>query len=351
MKNIAFRVDGGPTIGMGHLMRCLALATAFPDEVDIFFITKEEKSVEKLLQEYNINLITISSNLDYKEEIEKLKEIVIKYKLDTLITDSYQIDQNYLLELKKTVTKLISIHDFAPFVFPSDIMINGNIYAPSLDYHSLNGNTDFLLGTDYTLLREEFTNLSRQVIKDQVENILITFGGSDPLELTDRVLATLNQIDSNLIDQDKLHLDIVVGPGFSNLEKIIEEVQESKFEVALHFNITQISQLMLKSDLAISAGGSTLYELAATGTPAIVLLQADNQILAAQTMEEKGIIINLGFWDKTKEEKLVATLIDLMKKPKLRYQMSRKAQSLVDGQGIKRCVERILSDSVSNGCQ
>jgi len=336
MINIAFRVDGGYEIGMGHIMRSLALAQAFPQDINISFIIKEEESVIKLLEEYSFEIITIESNLTYKEEINKVQELIKNKQIDILITDSYQIRQDYLIEMKRIVDKLVTIHDFAPFAFPSDIVINGNVYAPKLDYKSTHGNMQFLLGTDYTLMREEFQDLPKREVNEEVENILVTVGGSDLLNLTPKIIKALDELD------EEPHIDIVIGSAFKNIDEIITEVRNSNLEINLHFNVRKMSKLMLKGDLAISSGGSTLYELAVTGTPAITLLQADNQILVAEAMEEAGVIINLGFGNEASIELLRNNIYKLFNNFKFRRQLIRKGQTIVNGQGVIRCVEIIM---------
>lgn len=348
MTKIAFRVDGGNKIGMGHLMRSLALANAFPEDIDIYFMIKREESVLKLLSQYRFKILEIGETLKKEEEINKVKELIRSNNIDILITDSYEIDQDYLIETKEIVKKLVTIHDFAPFAFPSDIVINGNIYAPWLDYRSLNGHTQFLLGTDYTLMREEFKNLPERKINKKVENILVTMGGSDKLNLTPKIIRVLNQLEedweqSECFNKDELHIDVVIGSAFANLEEIIAEVRKSSLEIDLHFNVKKMSSLMLNNDLAISAGGSTLYELAATGTPAVVLLQADNQVLVAEAMEKAGVIRNLGFGNCFKDDELKLYLKSLISDLKARINMSKRAQKLLDGKGSEKCKDVILS--------
>jgi UDP-2,4-diacetamido-2,4,6-trideoxy-beta-L-altropyranose hydrolase len=341
MIKVCFRVDGGKGIGMGHLMRSLALAKVFSEEVEIKFIIKEDKSALKLLKENKCEFITLPFNLDYNEEIERVKNSISNEKAEILITDSYKIDQNYLIEMKSVVKKLISIHDFAPFSFPSDIVINGNVYGDKLDYSSISKDTEFLLGTNYLLMRDEFQRLEERMVNQEISNILVTVGGSDPLNLTPKVINSLDILEKEL--KKSLHIDVVIGPSFNNIDKIIEMTRKNRLEISLHFNIRKMSRLMLESDLAITAGGTTLYELAATGTPAVVLLQADNQVLAAKEMERLGTIINLGFGNKVEIEKLAATLIEIAKNEAKRKKMSKVGQKLVDGYGATRCVERILN--------
>lgn len=299
---IALRVDGGKDIGMGHIMRTMALAKDLKkkqENKEVFYITKDDPTAVNKLKENDFEVLVIDKNLSYEKEIEKVQEIIKKKKVNKLITDSYEIDQNYLIEMRKVVDKLITVHDYAPFAFPSHVVINGNAYAEDLNYESYYGDTEFLLGTDYLLLREEFRNLPEIEVRDRVQNILVTVGGYDMRNLTPKIVRALNEldldgIDDQYIDKENLHIDVVIGPSFDNLDEIIEEVQKSILDISLNFNIKKMSKLMLKSDIAISSGGSTLYELAVTKTPVLVLLQAENQVRVAEKLEGKSIM-NLGF--------------------------------------------------------
>ncbi|RAK12630.1 UDP-2,4-diacetamido-2,4,6-trideoxy-beta-L-altropyranose hydrolase [Halanaerobium saccharolyticum] len=302
---MALRVDGGKDIGMGHIMRSMTLADDLKkdEEVErVFYITKNEPSAVKKLKENDFEVITIDKDLNYNEEIKEVKEIIKKEKVNKLITDSYDIDQNYLIEMRKVVDKLVTIHDYAPFAFPSHVVINGNAYADDLDYESLYGDTEFRLGTDYLLLREEFRNLPEIEVRDRVQNILVTVGGYDLRNLTPKIIEALNSIDfdeieDQYIDKENLHIDVVIGPSFDNVDHIVAKVVKCNLDISLNFNVKKMSKLMLKSDIAISSGGSTLYELAATKTPALVLLQAENQVRVADKLDDKSII-NLGFENK-----------------------------------------------------
>ena len=317
-------------------MRSLALAKAFPAGAEISFISKANPKVEDLITKSGYEIFTLEPDLDYQAELDKVKEIIKKNQVEILITDSYELEQSYLIELKEVVDKLISIHDFVPYAFPSDIVVNGNIYAPKLDYQSTTAKTDFLLGPKYTLMREEFQDLSRNTINKDIKSLLITVGGSDKLNLTPKIIKAVEGLEQDL------HLDVVVGPGFENTAEILNTTQDIDLEIALHFNVAKMSELMLANDIAISAGGSTLYELAATGTPALTLLQADNQIKVAQAMAEAGTIINLGFGDKVAGDELSAELKRLTNDFQKRKEMSVKGQNLIDGQGAERTADYIL---------
>ena len=304
-KIVALRVDGGKDIGMGHIMRTMTLASDLKkdEEVErVFYITKNKPSAVKKLKENDFEVIIIEKDLSYEDEIEQVKEIIKKEKVNKLITDSYEIDQNYLIEMRKVVDQLVTIHDYAPFAFPSHVVINGNAYAEDLNYESYYGDTEFLLGTDYLLLREEFRNLPEIEVRDKVQNILVTVGGYDLRNLTPKIIEALNSIDfdeieDKYIDKENLHIDVAIGPSFDNIDQIVAEVEKSNLDISLNFNVKKMIKLMRKSDIAISSGGSTLYELVVTKTPDLVLLQAENQVRVAEKLDGKSII-NLGFENK-----------------------------------------------------
>jgi len=325
-KIVALRVDGGRDIGMGHIMRTMALTNDLKKDEEVkrvFYITKNNLSAVNKLKENDFEVITIEKDLSYEEEIEKVKEIIKKEEVNKLITDSYDIDQNYLIEMRKVVDKLVTVHDYAPFAFPSHVVINGNAYAEDLDYESLYGDTEFLLGTEHLLLRDEFRNLPKIEVRDRVQNILVTVGGYDLRNLTPKIIEALNsidfdEIDDQYIDKENLHIDVVIGPSFDNLDQIIAELEQSNLDISLNFNVKKMSKLMIKSDIAISSGGSTLYELSATKTPALVLLQAENQIRVADKLDGKSIF-NLGFEEnilniKDRIKVLIKTKNELNKK-------------------------------------
>jgi spore coat polysaccharide biosynthesis predicted glycosyltransferase SpsG len=105
---------------MGHIMRSMALANDIKKDekvIRVFYITKNDLSTVNKLKENDFEVITIDKDLNYDEEIKKVKEIIINEKVNKLVTDSYEIDQNYLIEMRKIVDKLVTIHDHAPFLF------------------------------------------------------------------------------------------------------------------------------------------------------------------------------------------------------------------------------------------
>ena len=347
---VAFRADGGPQLGMGHIMRCLALAkamqeTAVKDKLtsaiatdnilETMFITAQNSAVSRLIAENSHKVIEIPENTA-EEQIAEVKEILEKHDTNIVITDSYSIDRDYLEQIGCGVDLVVSIDDLNQIIFPSDLVINGNVYAPSLDYQSVSPDIEFLLGTDYVLLRDEFAQKGYRSLKGEVKNVFVSVGGSDPLNLSPKIVQALGEAPCDF------EIKVIIGPGFQNLKKIAESAGKARKPVELLHNVKNIAALMMSSDLAVTAGGTTLYELSCTGTPAVVLLQADNQKTAAAEMARKGAVINLGMGDKVSVSGLVSTITEICSDWEKRREMSKKGQALVDGYGCRRCAHKIL---------
>jgi len=335
--NIAIRADGGQSIGMGHIMRCIALAQALQDKgCNIYFIAQPNDAVLNAIETYlnDARYIGIEKYNDLFEELDQIKDVASRYGIDALVVDHYKAGQNYLVEAKKEFVKLISIDDLNPFAFPSDIVINGNIYAPKLNYRSLCGNTKFLLGPRYIPMRKEFQNLPKRYVKDKVERILVTIGGSDAMGLTDKIVHVLDCLD-------KITIDVIMGAA-SRKNQTLEALSKEFSNIHLYSNVNNIVDLMIKADIAVSAAGSTLYELAACGVPTIALVQADNQVLNANAMEEEGCAINLGWGNKISDDQMFAAVAKLINDKSKRQCMATKGQMLVDGFGAVRCAEAIM---------
>lgn len=337
MTKIAIRADGGSRIGLGHIQRCLALSSQLQREkMEVLFITKRNDIVKEKVEQKGFKVAELKHNLNLEEDLRYTTEILKSNKIDVLITDSYEFDERYLTEVKKNIRMLVSINDLAEIAFPSDIVINQNIYAKELNYPSLTGKTKFLLGPQYALLRKEFANLGKRKINEKVQKALVTLGGSDCFNLTPKILNVLDTIEG------EFNITAVIGHFFNNISEIQSTVKKMSKKVELVYNSSQMVNLMLSSDMAITGGGTTLYELAATGTPALAFCLADNQVRNVKGMAKIGTIIDMGWGNEWKEERLYKEASELINSHLLRVKMSKSGQELVDGKGSLNCAKEIL---------
>jgi len=351
MKKIAFRVDAGPSIGSGHLMRCYALAEEFAKEhVNVSFITRFPEYIEDLISgEFDLlplgrdeEVDSDNKGWDYGNsgslewETDRLKNIIRNHAIEMLLIDSYNVNENYFIELKKFVPKLCYIDDLNRFKFAVDVIINGNVYADRFKYSSHLPNTKYLTGTEYTILRSEFKDIKPISITDLVERIIITLGGSDPLNQTRRIVDIINS-DRNLQEYE---YNVIIGKGFKKRDELMDCGGN---KIIFHENISNMAEFMLKSDIALCGGGGTLYEFARCGVPALAIIVAENQEMVVDSMYDLGCIDKIGWYNKATDNEIRNKLISLIQAPSVRRGLNENCQKLFDGLGAERAVREIMS--------
>lgn len=335
------RADANEKIGTGHVMRCLSIAGEFCKHgEEVTFIIADDRS-RNIIEEYNYSTICLNSdwnNLDL--EVETLIQIIKLHKIEVLLIDSYFVTERYLRALKQ-YTRLVYLDDLNTFIYPVDVLINYNIYATDFNYKKNYQNagveTAFILGCSYAPLRDEFSCV-RRTTNEKVSRILITSGGTDNYGIMNEILYTLvrkpwfQSVEYEII-MGRFHSDALLNSW------------NSYPNVHLLMNITNMSKYMSACDIAVTAGGITVYELCACGIPSILYTQADNQLEIAKSMSEKGLTPWVGDirTDKTKcVEQIIQHMENYRTNRKLREQTSKAMQSEIDGRGCSRLVRRLL---------
>lgn len=329
---IAIRVDMNNQIATGHLMRCLSIAEAlrFHNE-EVMFIVADEQPIEFLSQR-NFRYIVLNTQWNNMEsEVKELTKIIIDKNIDKLLIDSYQVTYKYLNEISN-ITKTIYIDDLGKFEYPVNTVICYANYWKKLGYDLNNTKTKYFLGTKYVPLRKEFWNIKNKHISDDVENVLIMTGGSDPYNIVGLMLCG--------IDRSKYKkIDVICGRYNSNYNDLVAGYRNES-NVSIHRNVSNMEDYMMNADIAISAGGTTLYELCACGIPTISYTFVDNQIDNAKQFDEDGLIRYAGDVRDGDIVKSINSILNKMKDDyKLRKDMSHRMQLCVDGRGTMRVAD------------
>ena len=334
---ILIRADANEQIGTGHVMRCLSIAKAFAKRgIESKFVVADERG-RLLIEQNGFSAICINSNWqDMESELNEFMKVIYELNVKNILVDSYYVTPKYLKILSERC-KVVYLDDMNRECYDVDTIINYNIYAKTYDYSGYNGTrTELLLNPQYTPLREEFEQCSRHKIK-KVTDIFVSAGGSDPERITERIMKSICQ------KMPDIYFHFIVGalnPRLNNIRKIADIVQNA----ILHINERNMSCLMEKCDIAISAAGTTLYELCATGVPTITYILADNQLVAAEQFEKQGIMLNAG--DCRGDSKFISRVEQLLKElcenKKMRIKMSERMESIIDGYGARRIVDALF---------
>lgn len=336
MKRIGIRADGSSHIGMGHIMRCLVICKEFiRRNIETIFLVKYDEKVIEILNTNKIKYEIVKSE-NLKDEAKIVCDCIKNLKLDAVLIDSYWISNKYLKEIYNHTNLLISIDDNNLYDYPSHIILNANIYAKDINYKLINPKTKLLLGCKYVILRGEFIEESPIIIKDKVKNILVTMGGSDINNYTPTVLESISKTDNQI--------NVIVGPQFQNIE-VIKDIALNNKNINLIYNPKSVKDIMKKNDIAISAAGTTTYELAVLGIPTILICQADNQENIVRKTNDLKMMINLGNFKNVKKEDIYNSLLYLINNKSKREDMSKRCIENVGRRGVINIVDEILKYS------
>ncbi|KGM96560.1 UDP-2,4-diacetamido-2,4,6-trideoxy-beta-L-altropyranose hydrolase [Clostridium botulinum] len=335
------RVDANEKIGIGHMMRCMAIAKeAMHQNKKCTFIVSDNKSKEEI-EKFGFSTICLNSKWnDMEYEIDILSNLISEYRVSVLIVDSYYVTKKYIEEIGQ-ITKFIYLGDLKYSVENLACLINYNNYYEKFNYDITfkNKNTILLLGMKFTPLREEFCNIkTRKSVKKNVSKILITTGGTDPNNMAGKLA---NYIVSN--DNHNISLDIVVGSLNKNL-RFLYNIEKEKSNIKLHIDTDNIAMLMSESDIAVSAGGTTLYELSACGVPTICYAFVDNQLDSINEFMKNEIMISVGDI-RGKESEVIKLIYEkicfLRENYGVRNNMTDKMYNLIDNKGCYRIIKHI----------
>jgi len=337
--NILFKVMGRPEIGLGHVMRSLELAHEIKKGMEgkIFFhCNNDPRVIEKIKNEYTVFLTV--ENMDVHEEIA---DKIMEYDIDILIID--QIDENIelcrLVKLKKPETMIAALDYFNYGNRYLDIIINLynhnlNISNPVKEFTG-----EYYEGIKYAIIRESFEKYrdKKKRIKDNVNEILITFGGSDMKGNTLKILNLLNKMNNTA------KVNTVIGPMFKNTNRIIK-ITENRDRYEIYQETENMEELIFTADLGFIGSGTTLLEFCALRTPAIVLPQNKREERFAELFEKNNAIRVLK--ENYTEEEKISLIKKIIGSKEIREEMSGYQKQLIDGKGAERIKKIIIQGKI-----
>lgn len=333
---ILFRADGNPQLGSGHIMRCLSLADAFRDmgQSSVFVIADD--CVQGSIHRRGYECRVLHTEYDRMEdELSALLPALWELQPHCAVLDSYFVTPRYMAAVKERAP-LMYIDDLNSFDYPADLVVNYTLYRDKLSYPP---DKRYLLGPQYAPLRQEFQDIPKRQAVDQVRNVLISTGGSDPEHVALECVRYLRECPP-----DGITYHVVLGAMNQDAAEI-KRIAAGGPHIALHQNVSDMRSLMLECDAAISAGGTTLFELCACGLPTVTYVLADNQIMNAASFEEAGLMLSAG--DIRKDGRFAACIFErlgaLIQDQPLRQRMTEQMQTLVDGRGAARLAQEILT--------
>jgi UDP-2,4-diacetamido-2,4,6-trideoxy-beta-L-altropyranose hydrolase len=334
MKQISalFRVEVSHRIGMGHLVRSLALAEELSrHDIDSFFILGEASTEHvRLVESKGFPAYKLRCSSGSLLDAAFTRSTAFHYQAKLCIVDGYRFHAGYYKALKKSNLLLAAIDDLGQRPLPVDLVINPNAGAECLSYPDAQRT---LQGARYAILRREFLGQKKLNDTHTLKRLLITFGGTDPERATEKILRAL--------PSTPLEVTAVIGGSYLGLAELKEAATQAGADghkVRILQGFQPLSPLMLEADLAISAAGGTLLELAYLEIPTLAFAVAANQVPGVTSLSSSGVLCYGGVWQEQRAETLKEKLSSF-----LTSKLPTQKAKLIDGKGAARITEVALS--------
>jgi UDP-2,4-diacetamido-2,4,6-trideoxy-beta-L-altropyranose hydrolase len=336
---LLFRADADSQMGVGHVMRCLALAQAWQDVGGraMFVMAAAPTALEERLQNERCEVQRISAQLGSPDDAHQAVQLAQQRAALWVVVDGYQFGAAYQQMIKEAGLRLLVFDDYGHAGrYSADLVVNQNLYASEQLYGRRAWYTRLLLGTTFVPLRREFMRWLtwKQEVPAVARRVLILTGGGDPGGVSLGLLEALEPLPG----LDGLEARLVIGPSYGGVEELERACQEARVPVRLERHVQDLAELMAWADVAIATGGVVSWELAFMGLPFLVVAAVDNQARVAESLSHAGIAISLGHAKELQTARVKSSLVALLCNPQLRGTMAARAHQLVDGHGAERLV-------------
>lgn len=329
---LVVRADGGPTIGYGHLVRTRALVEPVLENGGSAVVVTATLETARTVYPRAVDIIEIDSRSDPDQFVSALDSV----PADAVVADAYPVDTAYQRAVRDR-KPLAVVDDTADEPLCADLLVNGNLYARTLEYEYVGSPPKCLLGPEFVPLRREIREFAARdpPWRPDPERALITMGGGDTAELTPIVLDAFEGTD--------VAVDVIVGPGFNAAQE--SAIRQTASDLGTHVSVYRdpddLPERMFEADLAVCTASSTTYELLSLGTPLVCVAVADNQEPIVNALRSREVAIAL---DRQPTRAAFRDAIQaLLSDSAARREYRDKGRELIDGRGVYRIRSELLS--------
>ena len=334
---VAFRVEGEPNIGLGHVMRCMALAQSLVScgHNVLFFMSQRSQHFCGNRTDWQGEILAIPeaiADIDKTAELDWLITQCTDLRVDWLVLDGYQFDQAYCYAVQSNAFKFAVFDDMNNSgTLYADMVINGALNASLHSYQLTAPKALLAVGQGYQVLRQEFLQPMNKKWSDR-KSLTLMFGGSDPKGLTIMAIQSLYKVNASM------PITIITGAAFVGLNDLADLIKTSGLDITHLHDCQNMAAVLVKTKLALSAAGGSQFELLACATPSILVVVAENQKNASQDAASQGwcqVVNN----DELSADEWVEQCLSLWQQPELLNSMHQKALLYPAVDGAKNIVE------------
>jgi UDP-2,4-diacetamido-2,4,6-trideoxy-beta-L-altropyranose hydrolase len=343
MEVVVIRADASADIGGGHIYRCLTLAGALTGtNKEVHFICRQLNGhLAKLIEQrgFDVSLLPADNPIDELNDAIQCRELLEQLSPALIIVDHYQLSAQWHTVISPLTQQLVVIDDIANRPYNCDLLFDQSLartadeYAPWLTQRC----KTVITGAQHALLRAPFIELREQAkIKRstprKIENVLVAMGATDPQNVT---LTVLQQLTCN-----DWKINVVLTDKAKHLNSVRDFIAASPLNIDLLVNVSDMAALILESDIAIAAAGTSMLERCCLGLPSVIVCLADNQKHIAKAVAQShsaiGVIdINLI------SSKLSDVLHAFINDSSQYQQIASKAFAICNGEGSEHLTSLI----------
>jgi UDP-2,4-diacetamido-2,4,6-trideoxy-beta-L-altropyranose hydrolase len=338
-RPILVRADASAAIGMGHVMRCLALVQALADERGgraAFLMAAPQPAFTARAARERADVLRLAAAAGTPADAAETLACAAALDASWIVLDGYHFDGDYQRALVEGGRHVLAFDDHAHAgVYHAHVVLNQNLGAEAGPYERRAQHTRLLLGPQFALLRREFRSWNEppRPIPARARRVLVTLGGSDPDDVSSRVLRALAAV------RGPLEVELLIGATNPHGTALQRAIASCPHPVARTVDALDVPWRMARADLAVAGAGGTSWELARVGTPQVALVLADNQRPAGRALASAGLALSLG-WHADVSDAALAGAIDMLVGDRAhRVELARRGREQIDGQGALRVLE------------
>lgn len=327
--NVLIRVDGSKQLGFGHLYRSVALSQCLMKH-NVTLVTRCDKEYQigySFLKKSNYRILCIKNEKEFFGVIERENP-------DIIINDILDTKESYIKKIKGRDIFVVNFEDLG----------NGNKYADIVIndlYPDLYPRDNHWYGLKYAILNPQFELVKpKKDIDVDIKNILVAFGGTDPGNLTVKVLLALKQLGF------MGDITVVLGPGYNHHEELgitLENWQENKQQIRILHDVKNMAELMKSCNMAITSAGRTVTELMVIGIPTIAICQNIREMRHDHATSAYGVV-NIGLGKSIGTKSLADHIKIYIDTPTLRRDMFLRMRKAIIDRSNKNVVEEIIKN-------
>jgi len=339
MRNVIFRADGAKKVGMGHLNRCLLIANYLKKHHNIssIFLTEDDAASRIFLSNktYGIDLFYLNSNYTLEDELKTIATFKKDRCATLLIVDllKVELENEYLNDLHDLGIKICVLSDDSNYhEFLSDMVINGNPNQIGSNYPDVG--TTYLIGPQFFIMDARYSGVV--VKKKNINSVLVSLGGSDHNDIVFSILDSLLKVSS--IQE----IIVISSKSTGYIDELKQFIANNSKKITLYLDVESLVNYWKDCSLAITAGGNTLFERIASGTPGATICQLPRQMEIADAFEKLEVNVNLGYGPDLTTSALNSAVSNFFQNSQNHARQKELSSKIINGEGLKYCAIKML---------